>query len=116
MTYLDRTFCVSKNCKNACGRKMTEQEKKVLATIEWEQVSYANFCEKEENFLAVGQDELGGTKKGDLVSFNGTVGKIQYGIMADGKETNLLGYVDSKDGKSYLVAIKDKLLRGATKI
>lgn len=23
--YLDRTFCVTKNCKNACGRKLTDE-------------------------------------------------------------------------------------------
>ena len=31
MTFLDRTFCASPSCKNECGRKMTIEQKKVLA-------------------------------------------------------------------------------------
>ena len=47
MSYLDKTFCASPNCKNECGRKMTEEESiklKSLPTIENKYVSYAYFC------------------------------------------------------------------------
>jgi len=27
---LDRTFCASPHCKNECGRKMTEEERKFM--------------------------------------------------------------------------------------
>ena len=30
MTFLDKTFCVSPNCENECGRKMTVDEKAAL--------------------------------------------------------------------------------------
>ncbi len=42
MNYLDRTFCASPDCKNKCGRKMTEKEKNRMP--DYEQVSYAYFC------------------------------------------------------------------------
>lgn len=47
MSYLDKTFCASEDCKNDCGRKMTEAERKHLESLEtWNQrVSYANFCD-----------------------------------------------------------------------
>lgn len=44
--YKDRTFCSSPDCKNECGRKITEDEKvyaKKLGLL----VSYAYFCNKE---------------------------------------------------------------------
>ena len=46
MTFKDRTFCASKNCKNNCGRKMTEEETKELNALPTEEqiVSMADFC------------------------------------------------------------------------
>jgi len=55
MSYLDKTFCASPNCKNECGRKMTAEKKQDLAMLSdagyWSaQVSYAYFCgEAEDN-------------------------------------------------------------------
>lgn len=43
MTYKDKTFCASPNCKNVCGRQMSEEEKCKLK--DWEYVSYAYFCD-----------------------------------------------------------------------
>ena len=54
MTYLDRTFCASPDCKNECGRKMTDIEVTLLKKMTWETpekcpwVSYAYFCKKTE--------------------------------------------------------------------
>ena len=47
MVFKDKTFCASPDCKNDCGRKMTEKEKQELSeTIIIEaQVSYGYFCE-----------------------------------------------------------------------
>lgn len=46
MSFLDKTFCASPNCKNECGRKMAEEEQLLLETIlEWERfISWAYFC------------------------------------------------------------------------
>jgi hypothetical protein len=46
MSFLDKTFCASPNCENACGRKITDEEKKKLNQLpSWEQlVSQAYFC------------------------------------------------------------------------
>jgi hypothetical protein len=46
MTFLDKTFCRSPSCINACGRKMTEEEMSHLKTLENTRVSYAYFCEE----------------------------------------------------------------------
>jgi len=51
MSYKDRTFCASPNCKNECGRKLIEEERIDLAMLEdagyWSAiVSYAYFCGK----------------------------------------------------------------------
>jgi hypothetical protein len=63
MHYLDRTFCASPNCKNECGRKMTEEQRN--RRPENMPVSYAYFCD------ALG--EKISTTKGDLnASFNET--------------------------------------------
>ena len=42
MSYLDKTFCASPQCKNECGRQMTSEERAKKGGIEW--VSYAYFC------------------------------------------------------------------------
>ena len=43
MCYKDKTFCASPQCKNECGRQMTNEEKEHIKTQkEW--VSYAYFC------------------------------------------------------------------------
>ncbi len=48
MTYKDRTYCASPNCTNKCGRKMPENEKKLLESLYSKGfsmlVSYAYFC------------------------------------------------------------------------
>ena len=49
MTFLDKTFCQSPNCKNECGRKMTDAEKYHLSCINitfpgGALVSYGYFC------------------------------------------------------------------------
>lgn len=52
MSFKDRTFCASKNCKNKCGRKMTSNEKQELAKLGIEGVklsllvTYEYFCEE----------------------------------------------------------------------
>lgn len=47
---LDKTFCSSPNCKGACGRKMTSEEKRIAIQMD-KPISYAYFCEEhdEEN-------------------------------------------------------------------
>jgi hypothetical protein len=49
MTYLDKTFCASPNCKNECDRKMTANEKNYLDKLNLENgfpilVCHAYFC------------------------------------------------------------------------
>lgn len=51
MTLLDKTYCASPHCKNECGRKMTEEERKRIYIESWKDltvnsvlVSYAYFC------------------------------------------------------------------------
>ncbi len=50
MTFLDKTFCASPDCKNECGRKMSEHDLSHLELIIWRDpkncplVSYAYFC------------------------------------------------------------------------
>ena len=46
LCYRDKTFCASPNCVNACGRKMTEQERAEAEKLGWP-VAYANFCVEE---------------------------------------------------------------------
>ncbi len=69
------------------------------------------------NFVAVGNDELGGdVKKGDIVIKGDMKGVVEYG--KDGttdKESSVLGFVTVEDGASYLVAIQNKLVFGTTR-
>lgn len=42
---LDKTFCASPQCKNECGRKMTEEERKtVIVADKWKYISWCYFC------------------------------------------------------------------------
>jgi len=55
MTYKDKTFCASPNCKNACGRKMNIQEEfevKLNNYLVW----YGYFCEDDTSKYAPSQD------------------------------------------------------------
>ena len=49
--YKDRTFCASPNCKNECGRKITEHEK-LEAIINDVPVCYSYICGNNDFFLA----------------------------------------------------------------
>ena len=51
MTYKDRTFCASPNCKNKCDRKMTEEQIKESQALRME-VSYAYFCNENGELLS----------------------------------------------------------------
>lgn len=47
MSFMDKTFCASPNCKNDCGRKMTDKERILLdKQPDYITVSYASFCDK----------------------------------------------------------------------
>ena len=48
MSYLDKTFCVSPQCKNDCGRRMTDREREALTYSEAQYVSYGYFCGEDE--------------------------------------------------------------------
>lgn len=50
--FRDTTFCVSENCKNECGRQLTEEVKE--AAKEWwggegAPIAMAHYCEEREN-------------------------------------------------------------------
>ncbi len=50
MSFLDRTFCASPNCKNECGRKMSNIERSRLNGLKkmgakQVEVSYGYFCD-----------------------------------------------------------------------
>lgn len=53
MSTIDRTFCASPNCKNECGRKMPEKDKKFLQGHPWYPVSYAYFCGEGEKLKVI---------------------------------------------------------------
>jgi len=44
ITFLDKTFCASPNCKDECGRRMTEEQKSILSTMKNQFVCYGYFC------------------------------------------------------------------------
>lgn len=44
-TYKDTTFCCSRNCKNACGKKLSHEESK-KAKESGLPVSFSNFCDE----------------------------------------------------------------------
>jgi hypothetical protein len=45
MSFKDKTFCASPMCRNECGRKMTDDEKKELSTLDDAQVWWGYFCD-----------------------------------------------------------------------
>lgn len=66
-----------------------------------------------ENFVAVGNNELGETvKKGDILVRGHLKGALQYSVDETGKEYNMLGFIEVADGECYLATIKDKLVFG----
>jgi hypothetical protein len=46
--WLDKTWCVSPNCKDECGRKFTEEMKEAVAKIPSCRISLAYFCGETE--------------------------------------------------------------------
>jgi len=49
MTYKDKTFCASPNCKNACGRKITDEQRGEAQRLNMP-ICWGYFCgEPEEN-------------------------------------------------------------------
>lgn len=44
MINLDQTYCASHDCKNECGRKMTEEQVKELASMANPKIWYGYFC------------------------------------------------------------------------
>jgi hypothetical protein len=54
MTFLDKTFCASTNCRNECGRQMTQSEKESLKELAFYGfkptilVSWGYFCGEED--------------------------------------------------------------------
>lgn len=48
MSYLDKTFCASPQCKNDCGRRMTDREREQLTYSQAQYVSYGYFCGEDE--------------------------------------------------------------------
>jgi hypothetical protein len=55
MAFLDKTYCASPDCKNDCGRKMTDDEKEYLKELTFRGlkasalISYAYFCGEHDN-------------------------------------------------------------------
>lgn len=58
MSYLDKTFCASPNCKNDCGRKLTEEIRKG-ARASKHLLSLHYFCDKpiDENYKTINMDK-----------------------------------------------------------
>ena len=51
MTFLDKTFCASPQCKNECGRKMTDEEKERLKRLGETRVLQAYFCSEPKGLI-----------------------------------------------------------------
>ena len=52
MSFLDKTFCASPNCKNECGHKMTQEEQlEAMREEDWTSVgvSQGYFCGEPED-------------------------------------------------------------------
>ena len=45
ITYADRTFCSSANCKNECGRQLTAWDRERARKMGMP-IAYAQFCDK----------------------------------------------------------------------
>jgi hypothetical protein len=48
MSYLDKTFCASPQCKNDCGRRMTDAQREQLSYSQAQYVSYGYFCGEDD--------------------------------------------------------------------
>ena len=48
MSYLDKTFCASPQCKNDCGRRMTDAQREQLTYSQAQYVSYGYFCGEDD--------------------------------------------------------------------
>lgn len=48
MSFLDKTFCASPQCKNDCGRRMTDEERERLTYSNAQYVSYGYFCGEDD--------------------------------------------------------------------
>lgn len=48
MSYLDKTFCASPQCKNDCGRRMTDAQREQLTYSQAQYVSYGYFCGQDD--------------------------------------------------------------------
>lgn len=51
MSFLDKTFCASPQCKNDCGRRMTDAQREQLTYSEAQYVSYGYFCGEDEKTI-----------------------------------------------------------------
>ena len=50
--YRDKTYCATPDCKNECGRKMSEEVRQLLAQDKHGRTAYAYFCgEPSQQFL-----------------------------------------------------------------
>lgn len=47
--YRDKTYCISQNCKNECGRKMSAEVRQLLARDKHRCTAYAYFCGEPDN-------------------------------------------------------------------
>ena len=61
MTFLDKTFCASQNCKNECGRKMSEQERDRLKILDKQYVSYGYFCGEIDSAIDIDKSKISRT-------------------------------------------------------
>ena len=51
MSYLGKTFCASPQCKNDCGRRMTDAQREQLTYSQAQYVSYGYFCGEDETLV-----------------------------------------------------------------
>jgi hypothetical protein len=66
MPFYDKTFCASPNCKNDCGRRMTDKERKELTYLNSDRVSYDYFCGGKEEVCITNDYALEREKNGRL--------------------------------------------------
>ncbi len=66
--------------------------------------------------LAIGNDELGEiVEEGDLIANKCGKGELHYGTDSNGDKSSMLGFI-SIGSSCYLVAIKNQLISGCTKV
>lgn len=54
MSYKDRTWCASPNCKGICGRKMSDHDRTLAAALAQDtHTSYAYFCGYPKEFSMI---------------------------------------------------------------